>query len=346
MRVLGVLILLNVGLCSLGFKLLHKANKVEDHPKGFGTAKHAVIIGIDGFGGEYLRNVSDQLPALQTFFDFGAYTTESRNLAPTVSAPNWAGYLTSMGVTQTGVYGNGWVIADGNPPGKTDHLPPTSGRGRPQTLFSAVKEQDPSAKTALMFTWLWFLQIAKQNPHVDNWFWGHEGIVCGKTESEPDCLNRQDWSVAEKTIEAIKKDQPTLTFIHFDAVDGAGHSSYWGSDIYYEMVKQKDMQVAAILEALATTKTSSGKPMIEETIVAMVADHGGYKNNHNWNPPFIAEVYVPLLLRGPGIKNVDLDELKYRDYSSLDMPVTVLNALGIEPGRYMRGRILEEIYED
>jgi hypothetical protein len=45
MRVLGVLILLNVGLCSLGFKLLHKANKVEDHPKGFGTAKHAVIIG-------------------------------------------------------------------------------------------------------------------------------------------------------------------------------------------------------------------------------------------------------------------------------------------------------------
>jgi phosphoglycerol transferase MdoB-like AlkP superfamily enzyme len=64
------------------------------------------------------------------------------------------------------------------------------------------------------------------------------------------------------------------------------------------MVKQKDMQVAAILEALATTKTSSGKPMIEETIVAMVADHGGYKNNHNWNPSFIAEVYVPLLLRG------------------------------------------------
>jgi hypothetical protein len=45
-----------------------------------------VFLGIDGFGGEYLRNVSDQLPALQTFFDFGAYTTESRNLAPTVSS--------------------------------------------------------------------------------------------------------------------------------------------------------------------------------------------------------------------------------------------------------------------
>ena len=70
-------------------------------------------------------------------------------------------------------------------------------------------------QTALLFTWLWFLQIAKKNPHVDNWFWGQEGITCGKTESEPDCLNRQDWSVTEKTVEAIKNDQPTLTFIHF-----------------------------------------------------------------------------------------------------------------------------------
>ena len=43
---------------------------------------------------------------------------------------------------------------------------------------------------------------------------------------------------------------------------------------------------------------------------------------------------------------MDLDEFEYRDISSLDMPVTVLNSLGIEPGRYMRGRILEEIYED
>ena len=57
-------------------------------------------------------------------------------------------------------------------------------------------------------------------------------------------------------------------------------------------------------------------------------------------------IQLIFVFTGPGIKNVDLDELKYRDYSSLDMPVTVLNALGIGPGRYMRGRILEEIYED
>ena len=40
--------------------------------------------------------------------------------------------------------------------------------------------------------------------------------------------------------------------------------------------------------------------MLEDTIVAVVADHGGYKNTHRITPPMIAEVYVPILLRGRG----------------------------------------------
>ncbi len=41
-----------------------------------------------------------------------------------------------------------------------------------------------------------------------------------------------------------------------------------------------------------------GNSMLEETIIAVVADHGGYRNTHGITPPMIAEVYVPLLLRG------------------------------------------------
>ena len=41
-------------------------------------------------------------------------------------------------------------------------------------------------------------------------------------------------------------------------MDAAGHGSYWGSSLYYEMAKEKDRQVAGILNALAKTKTSSG----------------------------------------------------------------------------------------
>ena len=58
-------------------------------------------------------------------------------------------------------------------------------------------------------------------------------------------------------------------------------------------------------------------------------------------------MHLYLSFLGPGVKNVNLeDSLKYCDVSTLDMTVTVLNALGIEKGKYMRGRVLEEIYED
>ena len=43
-----------------------------------------------------------------------------------------------------------------------------------------------------------------------------------------------------------------------EAVDAAGHYSYWASKLYNEMMRDADRQVAGILEALAKTKTSSG----------------------------------------------------------------------------------------
>jgi hypothetical protein len=63
-----------------------------------------------------------------------------------------------MGVTQSGVYSNGWVIADGNPSSKSDHMPPSSGRGRPQSLFSVLKGHDPSAKVSIYFGFPWMLE--------------------------------------------------------------------------------------------------------------------------------------------------------------------------------------------
>lgn len=46
------------------------------------------------------------------------------------------------------------------------------------------------------------------------------------------------------------------------------------------------------------------------------------------------------------MKNVNLEDFGLADVSTLDVPVTVLNALGIEKGKFMRGRVLEEIYGD
>ena len=64
-----------------------------------------------------------------------------------VSAPNWGTYLTSMDVTQHGIYSNDWTAANGNSVGDTAFsVPPISGRGRPQTMFSVIKLHDQSLK--------------------------------------------------------------------------------------------------------------------------------------------------------------------------------------------------------
>ena len=43
-----------------------------------------VFIGIDGLGGHYVRNATDNLPGLRLFFDQGSYTTNARSHNPTV----------------------------------------------------------------------------------------------------------------------------------------------------------------------------------------------------------------------------------------------------------------------
>jgi hypothetical protein len=56
-----------------------------------------INVGIDGLGGEYLRNFTKHTPALQKFFDHGAYSTKSRNIAPTVSSEIKFQYVASVG---------------------------------------------------------------------------------------------------------------------------------------------------------------------------------------------------------------------------------------------------------
>ncbi|MBO7678232.1 MAG: alkaline phosphatase family protein, partial [Thermoguttaceae bacterium] len=59
-----------------------------DSPVG---AKHVVLIGYDGFGGNYIH--WDELPNLSRFKDNGAWTQKMRSVIPSSSAINWASIL-------------------------------------------------------------------------------------------------------------------------------------------------------------------------------------------------------------------------------------------------------------
>ncbi|KAF4748242.1 hypothetical protein FOZ63_017090, partial [Perkinsus olseni] len=70
-----------------------------------GKFKRAIIIGIDGLGGHYFGNTSDdQAPFLRSMVDSpqACYNFRARAEYPLTSAANWATILTGMKATPIG----------------------------------------------------------------------------------------------------------------------------------------------------------------------------------------------------------------------------------------------------
>ncbi|XP_028404142.1 uncharacterized protein LOC114526818 [Dendronephthya gigantea] len=323
-------------------------------PKGFGTAKRAIIIGIDGLGGSYLRNATEHYQTLRSFFEQGSYTTRARGVFPTVSGPNWSSFLTGMNVMEHGVFDNEWTVeTNGDPENETTYsIPPVSGRGRPETIFTQVKRKDPNLQTAMMFTWPWLKNYAINNTDVDVWSYGGDGLPCEDNDGdnlpcEPkdviNYYNNKDMNTAFAVKENLLKNDPILTFVHLGQLDLAGHHSYWGSSRYYSSLVSVDLKLKYLIKCLSENRDSSGNLMLNETMIVIVADHGGWRSSHGFGfKPFSALVDIPVLIRGPGVlRNNSLEDTYV---SNLDVAVTVLNAIGVEKSKFMKGQVLEQIY--
>eukprot|EP00054_Salpingoeca_dolichothecata_P031821 m.264715 g.264715 ORF g.264715 m.264715 type:complete len:310 (+) comp28163_c0_seq1:70-999(+) len=302
----------------LSFIAICSAVPVQINPKGFGTAKHVMIIGCDGFGGMYLDNATSFLPTFARFETEGAYTYRARDKQPSVSAPNWGTIITSLPPVASGINSNDWVPANSKPPNSTVfQLPPISGEGKiPETMWRVLKTQKPDASVAVSISWDWIHYLA-ENATVDYLFRGMEN----------------DTAVRDAMNGFVKDHKPTMSFIHFDSIDDNGHEHGWGSKEYYDAAKNVDGYIQTFFESLI----SAG--IIQDTLVIVTADHGGWRHEHGlFNE---ACMYIPALFWGPGVKAGFKDPVYVTD---ADFAPTALNALGLQPGEFMQGRILEEIY--
>ena len=112
-----------------------------------------------------------------------------------------------------------------------------------------------------------------------------------------------------------KANQPLLLFVHLDDVDHAGHGKTWEGPEYKAAVEEIDTLIGNLVAAV---------PMAE-TLVVLVADHGGTGTKHGNDTT--NELEVPLVFAGPGIAK---GEIKTRA-RNIDMAPTVVKALGLEP---------------
>ena len=79
--------------------------------------------------------------------------------------------------------------------------------------------------------------------------------------------------------------------------------------------------------------------MMQDTLIMLTADHGGYRYGHGSFSQ--SNMYIPALFMGPGVQK----SYNITSYvTDKDFGPTAMNALGLKPGKYMQGKIVEEIY--
>jgi hypothetical protein len=231
--------------------------------------KHVIVIGVDAMsvGGIMQANT----PHFHEYMKNGAYSLRTRNVLPTISAPNWEAMLTSSGVALTGVTSNDWRIDNFN-------LPPviTTENSRYPDIFYILKKTNPTLKTAAIYQWEGFGNL-----------YDHQFV-------DIDVTCKDERATADKVIEVIKKDKPNFLFIHFDQCDHAGH--------VYGHMTPKYLKAVEVADQLAGEIVNSTKEagIFDETLFIIVADHGGKGKDHGHET--LQGNEVPFILYGKSVK--------------------------------------------
>lgn len=264
--------------------------------------KHVIIIGVDG-GGAFFKNTST--PRMDAIFKNGAVSYRTKTSYPTISAQCWGSMLHSV-LPEFHRLTNGTV---GSKPFKPDSPFPS--------IFRIVKEAFPNANMASFCNW---------NPINVGIIEDNLGVVKG-TGSDPEVTN--------KVVDYIQGNDPTLVFVQFDSVDGAGHGSGYGSERHLASITAVDALIGNIYDAVKR------KGILDDTLFMVSADHGGTpEGSHGGDTE--AERYVFLGAAGKTVvEGGQIQEPEVRDIAAisayafgLDFPETWT---GIVPGGLFQG---------
>lgn len=261
--------------------------------------RHVVVLGIDGFGGQWFESVPT--PNLDALRGESVWTLQMQNGLPTSSSTNWMSMIGGSSPQQHGVLSNGWQPGDSDPP---------------PTMFSAVREHRPDAVVGIFHDWDAFDRLVEP------------GMV-DHAEHPGDEQDTMDAATAWLAGEA-----PTLSFIHLDHVDHAGHTYGWGSPDYVAAVESAD----ELMGQLRTALEDAG--MWPYTALLVSSDHGGTGLLHGADTA--AERTIPFLLRTPQAPAGELP----RNVRIWDIAATVLALLDVPaPQEWVASPVVEGLFE-
>lgn len=125
-----------------------------------------------------------------------------------------------------------------------------------------------------------------------------------------------------------------LLVMHWPDGDRAGHDHGWPSPAYLRAARWMD-------RCLAELDDITGASSDPETLLIVMADHGGggaTRRDHDADHPLNRT--IPIILAGGAVRRTTL----WPDSSLLDVPPTVLHALGVAVPESYAGRVLHEAF--
>jgi hypothetical protein len=306
------------------------------------AAQHVVVVAVEGLRSATLRTAGTAgAPVIHGLVLRGAATWNARTAyESTDDLPNLVGMLTGRPV-QTSLRGHGtWDTSSG----ATVHA--AAGR-YVSSVFDLVHNQGLS--TAMLTT-------RKRHAVIDaSWDADSGGADPYGTDDGTDKIDsyqrlRNDYRLTRATQAMMRAGAPSLTVLHFSALDKIGESQGYGSDAYRKALRVLDARLGRILAAM----DAGGA---EDTLVLLAGTHGGSRTGHadvtepgNFKVPFVAA--GPHVPAGVGVYGLNADlrfprqarvgyDAAYQPFRNGYVPALVTAALGTRavPGaRLLKGR--------
>ena len=269
------------------------------------TVKHVVLFGVDGMGARWMP--WGVMPNLSKLSAEGHYAV-GRCSFPTASGINWA---TTMFGTVVEIHGyRRWNSRSPDVPAFE-----VTDKGIPPCLFHEIKKQDPSAYNVSLYNWdgIGFVHATNEVDYVR--YFG-EGT-----------LEERDDIAVDECLDQLKKHGSKLTFLYQHLPDCYGHKSGWGSEDYTNACINVDKNLGRLVKGLEDLG------LRDDTVVILMADHGGLGRKHGMD---VLECFeVPFMVNGPAVNR----GFRLREPVLLsDTAPTIAALLGYKVPETWRGR--------
>ncbi len=263
--------------------------------------QHFILIGLDGTGANYLSQ-AENIPNIKYLMKNGSYSYHARCCRPSSSAINWAAMTMGASPSLTGY--THWDS-------KTPEIPSrvTDKYGMFPSIFAIMREQKPDAETGVIYTW------------------GGIGYLFPKKAVNKDDHAGSDSATVLHAVNYIKSSKPNLLWLHFDGVDGAGHSIGWGTSAYYQAIQKIDTYIGQIIQAVKDAG------IMKHTVILVTADHGGIKKGHGGIS--MKEMEIPWILYGQGVKK---NKVIKNSIMTFDTASTIAYIFGLNQPQVWIGR--------